>query len=137
MSNKHTILATAAVALTLFTATIGTAKGRNNGVMTHQADGTYIVNTTTLCANVKGFGGPTRLQVYIKNNKVVKVEPLDNHETPKFFARVKSALLGQWHGMTVKKAATTDVDGVSGATYSSRAVKANVKAAVKYYQKYK
>lgn len=35
--------------------------------------------------------------------------------------------------MKVEKIVRSDVDGVSGATYSSKAVKENVKCAVKYY----
>jgi electron transport complex protein RnfG len=39
--------------------------------------------------------------------------------------------------MTVKKALKADVDGVTGATYSSDAVKENVKRGLQYYQKNK
>ncbi len=35
--------------------------------------------------------------------------------------------------MKVEKAAENDIDGVSGATYSSKAVKQNVKIGAKYY----
>jgi electron transport complex protein RnfG len=39
--------------------------------------------------------------------------------------------------MTVKQAATAKVDAISGATYSSNAVKENVRLGVNYYQKHK
>ena len=39
--------------------------------------------------------------------------------------------------MTVKNAKTKEVDGRTGATYSSDAVKKNVKLAVEYYEKNK
>lgn len=103
------------------------------GVMTHQSDGTYVVNTTTLAHDVKGFKGATPLRVYIKGDKVVKVEALPNQESPNFFAKVKQSLLGKWNGMKVSKAAKANVDGATGATYSSKAVKENVKRGVKYY----
>ena len=107
-------------------------------VMYKQADGTYVVNTTSLTPNVKGFKGATPLEVYIKNNKVVKVEALPNRESPKFFDRVKQVLLPKFNGMKVAKAAKAQtVDGATGATYSSRAVKENVAAAVAYYKKNK
>ena len=107
-------------------------------VMYKQADGTYVVNTTSLTPNVKGFKGATPLEVYIKNNKVVKVEALPNRESPKFFDRVKQVLLPKFNGMKVAKAAEAQtVDGATGATYSSRAVKENVAAAVAYYKKNK
>ncbi|MBR3551503.1 MAG: FMN-binding protein [Bacteroidales bacterium] len=100
-------------------------------------DGVYIVNTTKLGADVQGYNGPTPLNIYIKDNKIQKVEALPNEETPGFFQRVQSELLGKWNGMDVKKAATAEIDAVTGATYSSNAVKENVKIGVKYYQKHK
>ena len=105
-------------------------------VMTKK-NGVYIVNTTTLTQNVQGYNGPTPLNIYIKDDKIQKIEALPNDETPSFFDRVKANLLNKWDGMTVKAAATANVDAVSGATYSSNAVKANVKAGVNYYQKHK
>lgn len=100
-------------------------------------DGVYIVNTTKLGADVQGYNGPTPLNIYIKDNKIQKVEALPNEETPGFFQRVQNELLGKWNGMDVKKAATAEIDAVTGATYSSNAVKENVKIGVKYYQKHK
>lgn len=105
-------------------------------VMTKE-NGVYIVNTTTLTEDVIGYNGTTPLKIYIKDDKIQKIEALPNEETPRFFEMVKSGLLNKWNGMTVAKAATAEVDAVSGATYSSNAVKANVKAGVKYYQKHK
>ena len=78
------------------------------------------------------------MEVYIKNNKVVKVEALPNRETPKFYDKVKQGLFLKFNGMKVSKAAkATSIDGVTGATYTSRAVKENVAAAVDYYKKNK
>lgn len=105
-------------------------------VMTKEK-GVYIVNTTTLTEDVIGYNGTTPLKVYIKDDKIQKVEALPNEETPRFFEMVKSGLLNKWNGMTVAKAATAEVDGVTGATYSSNAVKENVKRGVEYYQKHK
>lgn len=105
--------------------------------MTKLSDGTYVVNTTTLAKDVKGFRGNTPLNIYIKGGKVVKIEPLANHETPNFFNKVKMGLLKKWYGMKTSKAASANVDGVTGATFSSKAVKENVKRGVKYYQTHK
>lgn len=105
-------------------------------VMTKEK-GVYIVNTTTLTQNVIGYNGTTPLKIYIKDDKIQKIEALPNDETPGFFAKVQENLLNKWNGMTVKQAATAEVDVVTGATYSSNAVKANVKEGVKYYQKHK
>lgn len=105
-------------------------------VMTKE-NGVYIVNTTTLTQDVIGYNGTTPLKIYIKNDKIQKIEALPNDETPGFFARVQDGLLNKWNGMTVKQAATAKVDAISGATYSSNAVKENVKLGVNYYQKHK
>lgn len=128
-----------AVSMTVLLATgVAFAAIQQGQVMYKQADGTYVVNTTSLTPNVKGFKGATPLEVYIKNNKVVKVEALPNRESPKFFDRVKQVLLPKFNGMKVAKAAKAEaVDGATGATYSSRAVKENVAAAVAYYKKNK
>lgn len=132
---KKGIIAVAAV-LAVVAIVFICATSANDKVMTKK-DGVYIVNTTTLTPNVQGYNGPTPLNIYIKNDKIQKIEALPNDETPSFFDRVKANLLNKWNGMTVKQAATAEVDVVSGATYSSNAVKANVKAGVKYYQKHK
>ena len=102
--------------------------------MTQESDGTYVVNTSTLC-KVKGYRSTTPLKIYIKGGKVQKVEALKNQETPKYFALVKNQILSSWNGLTVKKAVKLNVDGVTGATLSSDAVKKNMKAGLEYYQK--
>ena len=105
-------------------------------VMTKE-NGVYVVNTTTLSQEVIGYNGTTPLKIYIKNDKIQKIEALPNDETPRFFDMVKAELLNKWNGMSVKQAATAKVDAVTGATYSSNAVKENVRLGVNYYQKHK
>ena len=112
-------------------------------VMTKQADGTYVVNTTTLCKDVHGFKktGTTPVEVYINKGKVVKVVALPNQESQGYFAKVKKALLPLFTDAKVSKAKKiadqTKVDGCTGATYSTRAVQKNIKAALAYYEKNK
>lgn len=48
---------------------IATTRSSHSEVMTKEADGTYIINTTTLCKDVKGFRGNTPLSIYIKKGK--------------------------------------------------------------------
>ena len=101
-------------------------------------DGTYIINTTELGKNIEGYNGPTPLKIYIKKNKVVKIEALKNQETPKYNARVKKSLLVRYEGMKLTKGkALPEVDGVTGATFTSNAVKENVRRGVDYYWKHK
>lgn len=111
------------------------AKG-NDGVISKE-NGVYVVNTTTLASDVEGYIGATPLKIYIQKNKIVKIEALKNQETPKYFAKIKKQMLDKWNGMTVKDAQKAHVDGVTGATLSSDAVKENVKRGLEYYQKHK
>lgn len=106
-------------------------------VMTKEKDGTYIINTTTLAQDVEGYNGPTPVEVYIKKNKIVKVVPLKSQEGPKYVAKVKKGMLPSYEGMNVKKGSVQDVDAVTGATFTSDAIKENVRRAVAYYQKNK
>jgi electron transport complex protein RnfG len=96
-----------------------------------------IINTTTIASDVKGYIGTTPLKIYITNNKIDKIEALPNEETPKYFFKVKKEMLDKWNGMTVNKAATAKVDGVTGATYSSDCVRETVKKGLEYYKKHK
>lgn len=109
-------------------------------VMKKTKDGTYVVNTTTLC-KAKGYKGTTPLEVHIKDGKVVKIVSLPNHETKNYYARVEKNLVGKLAGQKVSKASKLatqqKVDGCTGATYSTKAVQQNVKAALDYYKKHK
>ena len=96
-----------------------------------------IIIATTIGKNIEGYNGPTPLKVYIKNNKVEKIEFLKNVESPKYYAKVKKELQDKWNGLKVKNAKTLQVDAVTGATYSSTAVIQNVQLAIDYYQSHK
>ena len=106
-------------------------------VMRKEKDGTYVVTTTTLAQDVEGYSGPTPVEVYIKKNKIVKVVPLKSHEGPKYVAKVKNAMLVKYEGMNVKKGTVQDVDAVTGATFTSKAMQENIRRAVDYYKKHK
>lgn len=100
-------------------------------------NGAYVVNTTELGKNVKGYIDATPLKVYIRKNKIEKIEFLPNQETPKYWNAAKKHLQNKWDGMKVSDAKTAEVDGRTGATFSSDAVKKNVKLALEYYEKNK
>ena len=106
-------------------------------VMRKEKDGTYVVNTTTLAEDVKGYIESTPLEIYIKGNKIVKVVMLKNQETPKYNARVKNQMVPLYEGQKISKKSTVEVDGVTGATFTSDAVKENVKRGLEYYWKHK
>jgi uncharacterized protein with FMN-binding domain len=107
-----------------------------DNTMTKEND-TYVINTTTIGKDIEGYNGPTPLKVYIKKNKVERIEFLKSMESPKYYGQVKKALLEKWNGQKVSDARTLHVDAVTGATYSSEAVIQNVQLALDYYQKNK
>ena len=100
-------------------------------------EGMTVVNTATLGRQVTGYVGATPLKIYVKKNKVVKIEALKNQETPKYMARVKKELLDKWNGKKVTEASQMQVDGVTGATFTSEAIKQNVKLGLDYYLQHK
>ena len=106
-------------------------------VMKKEKDGTYIVNTTTLAQDVEGYNGPTPLEIHIKKNKIVKVVLLKSLETPKYNARIKKDMLPKYENQKLTKNKGVEVDGVTGATFTSDAVKENVRRGVEYYWKHK
>jgi len=124
------------MALVVLAAIMQSAAPQSDEVMTKE-DGTYIVNTTTLSKKVIGYVDATPVKIYIKKNKVEKVEILKNQETPKYNAKVKKALQEKWNGQKVKDAAQLKVDAVTGATFTSEAIIKNVQLGLEYYQKNK
>lgn len=130
MNIKHVSIAMAIIPSVLLTAACSDAN------MQKDEQGNYVVNTTELGKDVKGFAGQTPLKVtFDKNGVVVGVEALPNNETPDFFLPVKEKMLQNFVGKNVQTVA--DVDGVSGATFSSRAIKKNVQLAADYFQSHK
>ncbi len=97
------------------------------------ADGTRVINSTTLGKDVFGFGGRVPVNVYVKDDVVQSVEVGKNSETPSFLDQVvQTGLLGRWNGETLADVATLSVDGVSGATYTSEAIIENVRRVAQY-----
>ena len=130
---KKIALICAAVAAVVL---LSSANKKDDKVMVKE-DGAYVINTTELGKGVDGYVGPTPLKVYIRKNKIEKIEFLPNQETPKYWNACKKHLLNKWDGMKVSEAKTAEVDGRTGATFSSNAVKKNVKLALEYYEKNK
>lgn len=130
--NKKTIIQTAVatLAVTFFISAVP-----SDGVITKEGSQT-VVNTTTLTKDIRGYKGTTPIKIYIEKNRIVKVEALKNNETPKYFAKSK-AVLDNYTGKTVTKARKMQVDGVTGATFSSNALIKNVQAGLKYYKEHK
>lgn len=98
--------------------TITAANGNAQGV---------VISTALYAKDVKGFAGPTPLYIYVDTQGVVKnIIAADNAETASFFDRAFSQLIPQWTGKRTSEASTLQVDAVTGATFSSKALIANV-----------
>lgn len=133
---KKTLL-TLLCAATLCGAALPISCTSSDGIMTKKK-GVYTVDTTSLSQEVKGFNGPTPLIITIEKDKIVKVEALENSETPGFFKRMTDGgMLERWNGMSVDDALAAQVDAVAGATYSSNAVIENVRLGLTYYKEHK
>ena len=124
--------------ISLYAAMLLTVASYADDVMTKQSDGTYVVNTTTLC-QARGYQSTKPVEVYIKSGKVVKIVPLKNTETPGYFKKAVKGLLGLFEGLKIAKAQElteiAKVDGCTGATMSTKALQQNIKAALEYYKK--
>ena len=79
---------------------------KDEGPVISKVDGMTVINTSSLADDVEGYAGPTPLKIFIKKDKIEKIEPLRNLETPKYFALIKRDLLGKWNGLAVKKASS-------------------------------
>lgn len=95
-------------------------------------DGAIVVNTRLLAKDVQGYGGPVALRIHIDKGGVVdNIEAEPNAETPDFFNHAKT-VMARWQGKTVDAAMAEQVDAVTGATFSSRAIIENVHRGLVY-----
>ncbi|MBQ3368292.1 4Fe-4S binding protein [bacterium] len=78
--------------------------------------------------SVAGFGGNLRVVVGISpEGKIAGIELGENYESVGFIERVReTGFFEKWNGLSVEEAAKADVDTVSGATMSTRAIKSMV-----------
>ena len=107
------------------------AKALKNDTLEVTPDGAFVVNTKPLAKDVQGYGGPVPLKIHIKDGRVAVVEAEPNAESPDFFNRAKE-LLNHWQNKSVDEALAEEVDAVSGATFSSKAIIANMQRGLAY-----
>lgn len=96
------------------------------------SDSSFVIHTANISGTTIGYAGPVPLDIYVTNGKISEIKSLPNAETPAFFKRA-SVILNEWIGKTPQEALTMTVDGKSGATYTSDAIKSNVTAGLDYY----
>lgn len=93
----------------------GSSSGSPGSVGTADESGTYKDGTFT--GSASGYHGTVKVSVTIKNNKIKAIKILETHDDAAYFNRAKGILLP----LMLKKQ-STNVDAVSGATYSSNGI---------------
>ncbi|MDR1729885.1 MAG: FMN-binding protein [Prevotellaceae bacterium] len=90
---------------------------------TQQKIGRAILSSPS-ADNIVGFFGPVPLLIGIDlKGNITGVLLLENRETAEYVVQVEnSGLLSQWDGLPAKEALEKQVDAVSGATLTSKAV---------------
>jgi uncharacterized protein with FMN-binding domain len=79
----------------------------------------------TLTGTAEGFGGDVTVTVVVKGDDIISVEAVGEGETPGIGSMAIDELPAK-----ISEADSTEVDGVSGATYTSDAIKAAVQSAL-------
>lgn len=94
-----------------------------------------LLNSSPKADSIVGYVNSTPLLVALDaQNMIIGVHLLPNRESPDFIAKiVDNGLLERWKGTPLITFSSLDVDGVSGATYSSQAIIKNVQIAVNAY----
>jgi predicted membrane-bound spermidine synthase/Na+-translocating ferredoxin:NAD+ oxidoreductase RnfG subunit len=107
-------------------ATLGDGARKINYFRVYDADGKlygFIFSSEDLAPEVSGFGGKLNLAIYVDaTGKLINFHILSSNETPSYLE-----LLSQWRGLLGKHQLFqhnpfTDIDAVTGATISSKAV---------------
>ncbi len=87
------------------------------------------------CSDIQGYNGNVPLAVVLSpDDKVEQIHLLANNETPSFLNRVvEQGFLDSWKGLSPAEAVARQVDAVSGATFSSTAIKKSVMVRLENY----
>ena len=92
----------------------------------------FVVNTEKLGKEVMGYAGRTPVEIHVVEGRIEKIAALPNSETPAYFQRVEeSPIFTSLVGKTVKEASAVQLDAVTGATWSSKAVIENIRLGLK------
>ena len=121
-----------AIALGFFAVMFGIDRFGNHD-LNNTGNGTLY--TAEYCQDITGFNGAIPLEINMVNGKIESIVILENEETPSFLERVTNAqLVENFYGLTPKEAIELNLDAVSGATYSSKAIIKSVKTRMEAYE---
>ncbi|MCK9256345.1 MAG: 4Fe-4S binding protein [Bacteroidales bacterium] len=87
------------------------------------------------CDSIIGYGDNIPLAiVFDKSDKIEQIYFFPNHETKSWMKSLKKdGFFDKWNGLTAKKALNLEVDAISGATYTSKAVISTVRHRLSLY----
>ena len=92
----------------------------------------FVVNTEKLGKEVMGYAGWTPVEIHVTDGRIEKIVALPNSETPAYFQKVEeSPVFTSLVGKTVEEASAVQLDAVTGATWSSKAVIENIRLGLK------
>lgn len=98
------------------------------GIIGSRGPDTLRINTTELGAGLIGYNGPTPVEIVVYKGVITEINALPNQETPRFMKRVlDSGLLGRLDGKTLEEASQTQLDAVTGATFTSETLIENIR----------
>jgi Na+-translocating ferredoxin:NAD+ oxidoreductase RnfG subunit len=95
----------------------------------------YMLSTSPIADKVIGYAGKVPVLIVIDNKEEIKaVKLLANYETPHFIRKInKKDFFSSWNTMSVNEALGADVDMVSGASMTTRAVSKGVQLRLAKY----
>ena len=103
-----------------------------NAAAANKKPKSFVVNTEKLGKEVMGFAGNTPVEITVTDGVIEKVVALPNQETPDYFKKVQdSPIFTKLLGKTPQEASEIQLDAVSGATFSSKAVIENLRIGLK------
>ncbi|MDE6152077.1 MAG: 4Fe-4S binding protein [Prevotella sp.] len=102
----------------------------DTATVTLLANGTTVINTTSIAADLRGYGGDVPMKVYISRDRIDSIRILPNNETPEFLDVVREEVVSRYIGLDVKAALRADMDAVTGATMSSECIKGTLRRAL-------
>jgi hypothetical protein len=108
--------------IVIFIAAVRFLQGPDEGPLM-PAEGGRIF-TSPHCDHIRGYAGPVPLVIVIdKEERITDISLIGNDESPAFIERIRaSGYLDSWDGMRWREAMTRDVDAVTEATVTSRAI---------------
>jgi electron transport complex protein RnfG len=119
----------------IFAVALMSAASCSDPNMHKNSDGSFTIVTTELCKDIRGYNGRVPAEVTIKDGVIQDVKILENKETPSYLEKVEREVLPKFRGINLSE--IPSIEAVSGATFTSRALRKNLEAAAEYYEERK